>query len=124
MNINKYKDLSNPLVYIFITFILSSISYEAYSKNKLMGVFYVCSFFAFILYFKGIKITILIFLFFVVALNNNIWFYSYIPKDIEAIRITNISNYYYNHFLGFVNIKIVTKVWIFCVFCWKFRHFG
>ena len=39
MNINKYKDLSNPLVYIFITFILSSISYEAYSKNKLMGVF-------------------------------------------------------------------------------------
>ena len=105
MNINKYKDLSNPLVYIFITFILSSISYEAYSKNKLMGVFYVCSFFAFILYFKGIKITILIFLFFVVALNNNIWFYSYIPKDIEAIRITNISNYYYAK--GEINGRIV-----------------
>lgn len=95
MNINKYKDLNNPLVYIFITFILSSISYEAYSKNKLMGVFYVCSFFTFILYFKGMKVTILIFLFFIVALNNNIWFYSYIPKDIEVVRITNINNYYY-----------------------------
>ena len=105
MNINKYRDLNNPLVYIFITFILSTISYEAYGKNKLMGIFYVCSFFAFILCFKGIQITILISLFFVVALNNNIWFYSYIPKNVETIRITNISNYYYAK--GEINGRIV-----------------
>lgn len=105
MNINKYREFNNPLVYIFITFILSTISYEAYGKNKLMGIFYVCSFFVFILCFKGIQITILIFLFFVVALNNNVWFYSYIPKDIETIRITNISNYYYAK--GEINGRIV-----------------
>ena len=33
-------------------------------------------------------------MFFIVAFNNNIWFYSYEPKEVEEIRITEIKNYY------------------------------
>lgn len=94
MNLIKDKNFNNPLLYIVIVFILSSFSYEIYSKNKLLSIFYVCSFFVFILYFKGVYITGVLIMFFIVAFNNNIWFYSYEPKEVEEIRITEIKNYY------------------------------
>ena len=94
MNLIKDKNFNNPLLYIVIVFILSSFSYEIYSKNKLLSIFYVCSFFVFILCFKGVYITGVLIMFFIVAFNNNIWFYSYEPKEVEEIRITEIKNYY------------------------------
>ena len=75
-------------------FILSSFIYELYSKNKLLAIFYVCSFFAFLLYFKGKYITLILMLFFIVALNNNICFYRYIPNGFEELRIIEVNNYY------------------------------
>ena len=55
MNVRSDKGFNNPLIYIFIIFILSSFIYELYSKNKLLAIFYVCSFFAFLLYFPKTK---------------------------------------------------------------------
>ena len=94
MNVKNYKGFNNPLVYIFIVFILSSFIYELYSKNKLLAIFYTCSFFVFLFYFKGVYITSILILFFIVALNNIICFYSYTPSKVEKIRIIEVKNFY------------------------------
>lgn len=94
VNLSREENFNNPLLYIVIVFILSSFSYEVYSKNEILSVFYICSFFIFILYFKGAYISGVLFIFFIVSFNNNIWFYSYTPKNSEEIRITEIKNYY------------------------------
>ena len=100
----KNKEFNNHLIYIFIVFMLSSFCYEVYSKNEILSIFYILSFFIFIFYFKGIFISIILFLFFISALNNNILFYSYQPKNIEYIRVTEVNNYYGK---GKVNGRIV-----------------
>lgn len=94
MNVRSDKGFNNPLIYIFIIFILSSFIYELYSKNKLLAIFYACSFFAFLLYFKGKYITLILMLFFIVSLGNNVFFYNYIPNEFEEVRIVEVSNYY------------------------------
>lgn len=94
MNVKNYKGFDNPLVYIFIVFILSSFIYELYSKNKLLAIFYTCSFFVFLFYFKGAYITSILILFFIVALNNITCFYSYTPSKVEKIRIIEVKNFY------------------------------
>lgn len=88
------KNFNNPLPYIFIIFILAEFSYEMYSKNIILAIFYVVSFFIFIMYFKSKFIMFILVLFFIVALNNTICFYNYIPREVEEIRITEVKNYY------------------------------
>ena len=88
------KNFNNPLPYIFIMFILAEFSYEMYSKNIILAIFYVVSFFIFIMYFKSKFIMFILVLFFIVALNNTICFYNYIPREVEEIRITEVKNYY------------------------------
>ena len=100
----KNKEFNNHLIYIFIVFMLSSFCYEVYSKNEILSIFYILSFFIFIFYFKGIFISIILFLFFISALNNNILFYCYQPKNIEYIRVTEVNNYYGK---GKINGRIV-----------------
>ncbi|MDU4883607.1 ComEC/Rec2 family competence protein [uncultured Clostridium sp.] len=99
---NQY--FNNPLPYVFIVFILSYFSYEMYSKNAILASFYVVSFFIFIMYFKGKYIMFILVLFFIIALNNTIYFYNYTPKEIEEIRITDVKGYYGK---GEVNGRIV-----------------
>lgn len=94
VNLNRDENFNNPLLYIIVVFILASFSYEIYSRNVLLAIFYIFSFFIFILYFKGIYISSILIIFFIVSFNNNIWFYSYEPKESEQIRITEIKNYY------------------------------
>ena len=94
MKIISDKSLNNPLIYIFITFILASFSYELYDRNKLQAIFYVCGFFIFLMLFKGKNTAIILFLFFIVSINNNIYFYSYIPKEVEEVRVTEVNTYY------------------------------
>ncbi len=88
------KNFNNPLPYIFIIFILAEFSYEMYSKNIILAIFYVVSFFIFIMYFKSKFIMFILVLFFIVALNNTICFYNYIPREVEEVRITEVKNYY------------------------------
>lgn len=102
MNNNYFN---NPLPYIFIVFMLSYFSYEMYSKNTILVSFYVVSFFIFIMYFKGKYIMFILALFFIVALNNIIYFYNYTPGEIEEVRITEVKNYYGK---GEINGRIVS----------------
>ena len=102
MNNNYFN---NPLPYIFIVFMLSYFSYEMYSKNTILASFYVVSFFVFIMYFKGKYIMFILALFFIVALNNIIYFYNYTPGEIEEVRITEVKNYYGK---GEINGRIVS----------------
>ena len=99
------NNFNNPLPYIFIVFMLSYFSYEKYSKNIILASFYVVSFFIFIMYFKGKYIMFILALFFIVALNNTIFFHNYTPKEIEEVRITEVKNYYGK---GEVNGRIVS----------------
>ena len=102
MNNNYFN---NPLPYIFIVFMLSYFTYEMYSKNTILVSFYVVSFFIFIMYFKGKYIMFILALFFIVALNNIIYFYNYTPGEIEEVRITEVKNYYGK---GEINGRIVS----------------
>lgn len=102
MNNNYFN---NPLPNIFIVFMLSYFSYEMYSKNTILASFYVVSFFVFIMYFKGKYIMFILALFFIVALNNIIYFYNYTPGEIEEVRITEVKNYYGK---GEINGRIVS----------------
>ena len=99
------KYFNNPLPYIFIVFMLAYFSYEMYSKNAILASFYVASFFIFIMYLKGKYIMFILVLFFIVALNNTIYFYNYTPKEVEEVRITEVKNYYGK---GEINGRIVS----------------
>ncbi|EKY22756.1 ComEC/Rec2 family competence protein [Clostridium celatum] len=94
MKLCTEKSFNNPLIYIFVVSILASICYEMYSKNKLLAIFVVSSFFIFIFKLKGNYIAIILILFFTIFIFNNIWFYQYIPDNIEEIRIIEVKNYY------------------------------
>ena len=93
MKLCTEKSFNNPLIYIFVVSILASICYEMYSKNKLLAIFVVSSFFIFIFKFKGNYIAIILILFFTIFIFNNIWFYQYIPDNIEEIRIIEVKIY-------------------------------
>ncbi|WP_297713532.1 ComEC/Rec2 family competence protein [Clostridium sp.] len=99
------KYFNNPLPYIFIVFMLAYFSYEMYSKNAILASFYVASFFIFIMYLKGKYIMFILVLFFIVALNNTVYFYNYTPKEVEEVRITEVKNYYGK---GEINGRIVS----------------
>ena len=87
MKLCTEKSFNNPLIYIFVVSILASICYEMYSKNKLLAIFVVSSFFIFIFKFKGNYIAIILILFFTIFIFNNIWFYQYIPDNIEGLDV-------------------------------------
>lgn len=86
--------LNNPLQYIFIAFILSSFFYKTYSSDKLLAIIIVSSFLCLLLFYKGMTIGIILTLFFVVGLYNNILFYDYTLREIEEIRVESIKSYY------------------------------
>lgn len=87
-------DLNNPLPYIFVSFILSSFFYKTYSNDSLLAITIVSSFLCLLIFYKGIFISIIISLFFLVGLFNNSLFYNYIPNEAEEIRIDTIKSYY------------------------------
>lgn len=93
---NKYRDetFKNPLIYIFIIFILSSLSYEIYSTNKVLAIFIVVSFFIMSFIFKGSYITIVLAGAYTVSILNNIWFYDYKPNSQIEVRIIDKGFYY------------------------------
>lgn len=90
----RYSGLNNPLPYIFIAFILSSFFYKTYINEKLLAIVIVGSFLCLLLFYKGLAISIVIFLFFLLGIFNNDLFYNYEPTNSEVIRIDDIKSYY------------------------------
>lgn len=86
----KFKNLETtryPIIYIGITFIVSSIFYTYYDFNFGLVVILTSLFFIFVTFRENIEFTLIIILIFYlgIVINNN--FYNYIPK-LEKVKIT------------------------------------
>ncbi len=87
------NEIKQPLVYIFMMFILASISYEMYIKQKVLTIITVSAFFIFFIIYKKIFITLIFTIFYFVALTNNILYYGFEPNIVEDIRVIDVSQY-------------------------------
>ena len=90
---NIEKEIKQPLVYIFMMFILASISYETYLTKKVLAITIVSAFFIIFFLYKKLFITIIFSGFYIIAILNNIFYYDYIPEINKEIRITKVSKY-------------------------------
>ncbi|WP_253197907.1 ComEC/Rec2 family competence protein [Clostridium gasigenes] len=93
MILNEYKNIVNPMPYIFGMFILGTIIYKSFYKYQWLAIFIASCFFALIYFLKGIKITLIMMLFFVVAVINNSFYYNYTPGVTEQVTITSVKPY-------------------------------
>ncbi len=91
--INIEKEIKQPLVYIFMMFILASISYETYLTKKVLAITIVSAFFIIFFLYKRTFITIIFCGFYIIAILNNIFYYDYTPNINEEIRVVKVSKY-------------------------------
>lgn len=87
------KEKTNILLYIFIVFILSSCIFLLYYKDKWLTIILVSCFFIFLILYKRIDLFIILTLFFLVPIINNIYYYNFEVKDTENIRIISLNSY-------------------------------
>lgn len=87
------KEKTNILLYIFIVFILSSCIFLLYYKDKWLTIILVSCFFIFLILYKRIDLFIILTLFFLVPIINNIYYYNLEVKDTENIRIISLNSY-------------------------------
>lgn len=89
----NYEYRIDILTYIFISFIISTYVYTVFYENKGLAII-VASCFFLILYFKlkG-KLTLIILLFFIIPIINNLNYYHLNLKKEEVVRIVSINNY-------------------------------
>ncbi len=87
------KEKTNILLYIFIVFILSSCIFLLYYKDKWLAMILVSCFFIFFILYKKIDLFIILILFFLVPIINNIAYYSLEIKSVEEIRIISLNSY-------------------------------
>ena len=90
---NIENEIKQPLLYIFMVFILASISYEMYTNQKVLTIIIVSAFFIMFIMYKKIIITMIIVLFYLMALINNNLYYNYKADEKEEIRIIKLSEY-------------------------------
>ncbi|WP_252214057.1 ComEC/Rec2 family competence protein [Clostridium sp. VAP41] len=95
MNTKRIEEVANPIVYIFITLILSSITFGLFSDFKKLTIFIVGFFFICVFYYCGISFTIVISLIFVIGLFMNFSYYHInFNADVETeVRILKNNSY-------------------------------
>ncbi len=93
MYLKELQDKKDYLIYIFCIFILSSITYEIYSKYKWLAILIASCFFILIYFYKNLSFFLIIIIFYIISLFNNIFYYGYTPKNIEIVRVNSL-NYY------------------------------
>ena len=93
MIVDEYKNIVNPMPYIFGMFILGTITYKSFYKYQWLAIIIASCFFALIYFLKELKITLIMILFFSVSIVNNIYYYNYIPSSMEKITITSVKMY-------------------------------
>ncbi|NFI56600.1 ComEC/Rec2 family competence protein, partial [Clostridium botulinum] len=95
MNTKRIEEVANPIVYIFITLILSSITFGLFSDFKKLTIFIVGFFFICVFYYCGIRFTVVISLIFVMGLFMNFSYYNInFNADVEAeVRILKNNSY-------------------------------
>ncbi len=95
MNTKRIEEVANPIVYIFITLILSSITFGLFSDFKKLTIFIVGFFFICVFYYCGISFTVVISLIFVMGLFMNFSYYNInFNEDVETeVRILKNNSY-------------------------------
>ncbi|GAB6169622.1 ComEC/Rec2 family competence protein [Clostridium carnis] len=88
----KEKEL-NLMSYILGSVILASISFNIIFKYKWLALIIASCFFIFIYYKSSLFITFITILIFLVSITNNIFYYKYIPNNIEEIKVTSLNFY-------------------------------
>ncbi|MEG2290775.1 MAG: ComEC/Rec2 family competence protein [Clostridium sp.] len=93
MRLDDYKNIVNPMPYIFGMFILGTITYKSFYKYQWLAIFIASCFLIIIYFLKGIKVTLIMGLFLGVSIINNIYYYKYTPEIISKIVITDVKAY-------------------------------
>lgn len=94
MVLDEYKSIVNPMPYIFGMFILGTITYKSFQKYQWLAIIIASCFLIIIYFIKGLKITLIMGIFFIVSVINNIYYYNYTPEVISEITITTVKPYY------------------------------
>lgn len=93
MNTKRIEEIANPIVYIFITLILSSITFGLFSDFKKLTIFIVGFFFICVFYYCGINFIFIISLIFAIGLFINFSYYN-INSNVDAqVRILKNNSY-------------------------------
>ncbi|MBE6071791.1 MAG: ComEC/Rec2 family competence protein [Clostridium butyricum] len=93
MTLRKVKDIGNPIVYIFVTLLISCICYKFNDDYRRLAIFIVVFFFIMLFYYCGIHFSILMIIFFIIGVCINSVYY-YIPNEINGtVRIKQINSY-------------------------------
>lgn len=88
---------NNPLFYIFMVLVLASFTYEIYYYNKLAAILIAASLFFLIAFNTERNLKVFLLIIFIIALMNNVFYYNYIPKANEEIRVVSLK---YNRGIG------------------------
>ena len=89
----KYKENINILLYIFTVFILSSCIFLLYFKDKWLAIILVSCFFIYLILIRKIDLFIILTLFFLIPIINNIFYYNIKLSSLEEIRVISLNNY-------------------------------
>jgi len=89
----NYNYRINILVYIFLSFIFGSYSYVLYDESKWLAVIVASCFFILLIFYKGIKFSFLIMIFFFVPIINSYNYYNINFSKNEEIRIESLNSY-------------------------------
>lgn len=93
MILKKLTDVGNPIVYIFISLLISCICYKLNEDYKGLTIFIVASFLIILIYNYGINFSVLIFLIFIIGLLVNCSYYSIGDRFNDVVRIEQINSY-------------------------------
>lgn len=89
----KIEEVGNPVIYIFLTMAISCISYGLYENFGGLAIFIVAFLFIFLLYYCGLRFTLLMNVFFIVGILINCSYYK-IPNRIDGeVRIVKVTSY-------------------------------
>lgn len=83
----------NIIIYIFISFIISSFSILLLFKNKWLAIIIVSSFFIFVYLKTNIKVTIINLIFFLIIVINNLFYYGIDILKEENARVLRVYSY-------------------------------
>ena len=82
---------NNPLVYIFLTLLLSSFTYEVYFYSRLAAILIAVSLFILVSFNTEKYLKFFLVITFIIGINNNVYYYDFTADKTEEIRILSLN---------------------------------
>ena len=89
----KINEVGNPVVYIFLTLAISCISYGINLEFRGLAIFIVAFLFIFLIYYCGLRFTLLMSVFFIVGILINCSYYKISNRIDGEVRIIKVTSY-------------------------------